>query len=238
VNLPNYLTLARIIIVPMLVVVLLTPLAEGIFGWTRYSLAIVLFLAAAFTDFFDGHLARRRNQVSKLGILLDPVADKLLVCAALVALVEKQLAPAWMTVVILGREFAVTGLRSIAASEGLVISANITGKIKMWAQCVAIVSLMIIGANTLSNTLNPGAVLPTFRFWQASEFQTAFEHLSSFALTPDDWRVIGFLVGYAALWVSVVTSLWSMYEYFTLFRRAHKKHEEAQAEVQTLESRI
>lgn len=237
-NLPNYLTLARIIIVPMLVVVLLTPLAEGIFGWTRYSLAIVLFLAAAFTDFFDGHLARRRNQVSKLGILLDPVADKLLVSAALVALVEKQLAPAWMTVIILGREFAVTGLRSIAATEGLVISANMTGKIKMWAQCIAIVSLMVIGANTLSNTINPGAVLPTFGFWRASEFQTAFEHLLKFNTTSDDWRVFGFLVGYAALWTAVVTSLWSMYEYFALFRRAHKKREAAQAEIQALETSI
>jgi CDP-diacylglycerol--glycerol-3-phosphate 3-phosphatidyltransferase len=222
----------------MLVVVLLTPLADNIFGVTRYSLAIVLFLAAAFTDFFDGHIARRRNQVSKLGTLLDPVADKLLVCAALVALVEKQLAPAWMTVVILGREFAVTGLRSVAAAEGLVISANMTGKIKMWAQCIAIVSLMVIGANTLSNTINPGAVLPTSGFWRADEFQTAFEHLSRFALTPDDWRVFGFLVGYAALWIAVVTSLWSMYEYFTLFRRAHKERETANAEIQPLESRV
>lgn len=237
-NLPNYLTLTRIIIVPMLVVVLLTPLADGIFGVTRYSLAIVLFLAAAFTDFFDGHIARRRNQVSKLGILLDPVADKLLVCAALVALVEKQLAPAWMTVVILGREFAVTGLRSVAAAEGLVISANMTGKIKMWAQCIAIVSLMVIGANTLSNTINPGAVLPTFGFWKADEFQTAFGHLATFAVTPDDWRVFGFLVGYVALWVAVATSLWSMYEYFTLFRRAHKERELADAKVPVLESRI
>lgn len=222
----------------MLVVVMLTPLAEGIFGWTRYTLAIILFLTAAFTDFFDGHLARRRNQVSKLGILLDPVADKLLVCAALVALVEKQLAPAWMTVIILGREFAVTGLRSIAASEGLVISANMTGKIKMWAQCIAIVSLMVIGANTLSNTVNPGAVLPPLGFWKASEFQIAFQHLFNLSLTPDDWRVFGFLVGYAALWTAVVTSLISMYEYFALFRRAHKERETADSEIPAVESGI
>jgi CDP-diacylglycerol--glycerol-3-phosphate 3-phosphatidyltransferase len=238
VNLPNYLTLARIIIVPMLVVVMLTPLAEAAFGVTRYSLAIVLFLVAAFTDFFDGHLARRRNQVSKFGTLLDPVADKLLVCAALVALVEKQLAPAWMTVIILGREFAVTGLRSIAASEGLIISANMTGKIKMWAQCIAIVSLMVIGANTLSNVANPGAVFPNLRFWETNEFHTAFRHLFSFAVTPEDWRVFGFLIGNLALWVAVITSLWSMYEYFSLFRRAHKEREMAEAAVEALESRI
>lgn len=238
VNLPNYLTLARIIIVPMLVVVMLTPLAEAAFGVTRYSLAIVLCLVAAFTDFFDGHLARRRNQVSKFGTLLDPVADKLLVCAALVALVEKQLAPAWMTVIILGREFAVTGLRSVAASEGLIISAVMTGKIKMWAQCVAIVSLMVIGANTLSNVANPGAVFPNLRFWETNEFYSAFRNLFSFAVTPEDWRVFGFLVGNLALWVAVITSLWSMYEYFSLFRRAHKERELAEAEVEALESRI
>jgi CDP-diacylglycerol---glycerol-3-phosphate 3-phosphatidyltransferase len=226
VNLPNTLTLVRIVIVPMLVVVMLTPFAEQMFGVTRYSLAIVLFLAAAITDFFDGHLARKRNQVSKLGILLDPVADKLLVSAALIALVEKQLAPAWAVVIILGREFAVTGLRSIAAAEGLVISANMTGKIKMWAQCVAIVALMVIGANTTFPVQNAGNVLPTIRFWEVPETQTAFRNLFDLAVTSADWRVFGYLVGRAALWIAVITSLWSMYEYFALFRQAEKKRRE------------
>jgi CDP-diacylglycerol--glycerol-3-phosphate 3-phosphatidyltransferase len=229
VNLPNYLTVTRIIIVPLMVVVLLTPFAEEVFGVTRYALAIALFLTAAITDFFDGHLARKRNQVSKLGILLDPVADKLLVSAALIALVEKQLAPAWTVVIILGREFVVTGLRSIAASDGVIISANMTGKIKMWAQCVAIVSLMVVGANTLPPVTNAGQVLPSLRFWELPEVQTAIQHLFSFSLNGNDWRVFGYLIGRAALWVAVITSIWSMFEYFALFRRADRERKLAEA---------
>ena len=130
-NLPNYITLARIILVPLLVVILLTPLAEEWFGISSYALAIGIFLAASLTDILDGHLARRRNQVSNLGKLLDPIADKLLVSAALIVLVEKHLAPAWTVVIILGREFIITGLRSIAVNEGIVIQAQLSGKIKM-----------------------------------------------------------------------------------------------------------
>lgn len=233
-NLPNYLTLARIFIVPLLVVVLLTPVVEDWFGVTRYAFAIALFLAAAVTDFFDGHLARRRNQVSKLGILLDPVADKLLISAALIVLVEKGLAPAWAVVIILGREFAVTGLRSIAAADGLVISANLTGKIKMWAQCVAVVSLMVAGANSTPPVSNFGYVLPIVEFWQVPEVHQAFEHLLTFSPTSNDWRVFGYLVGRAALWLAVVSSLWSMYEYFALFRRADKERKQELAEVAPL----
>jgi CDP-diacylglycerol--glycerol-3-phosphate 3-phosphatidyltransferase len=147
VNLPNYLTLARIVIVPFLVVVLLTPFAEEWFGISGYALAIGIFLVASFTDILDGHLARRRNQVSNLGKLLDPIADKLLVSAALIVLVEKHLAPAWTVVIILGREFIVTGLRSVAARKALSFRRRTVGKIKMWAQCTAVVALLIAGAN-------------------------------------------------------------------------------------------
>ena len=144
-NLPNYLSLARIVLVPLLVVILLTPLAEDWFGISSYALAIAIFLAASITDILDGHIARRRNQVSNLGKLLDPIADKLLISAALIVLVEKNLAPAWAVVIILGREFIITGLRSIAVTEGIVIAAQKSGKIKMWAQCVAIVALLVAG---------------------------------------------------------------------------------------------
>lgn len=221
-NLPNYLSLARIFLVPLLVAVLLAPVSEDWFIIERYSLAIGIFLAASLTDILDGHLARKRNQVSKLGALLDPVADKLLVSAALIVLVEKHLAPSWAVVIILGREFAVTGLRSIAAAEGLVISAQRIGKVKMWAQCVAIVSLLVAAANGHVPVSNFGLVLPTFFFWQITEVQTAFAHLFSFSLTSDDWRVFGYLVGRGALWVAVITSLWSMYDYFKLFFDANK----------------
>ena len=116
-NLPNYLTLLRILIVPLLVVVLLTEVVESYLGFSGYAFAIAIFLIASFTDILDGHIARRRNQVSNFGKLLDPIADKLLVSAALIVLVEKHLAPAWAVVVIVGREFIITGLRSVAATE-------------------------------------------------------------------------------------------------------------------------
>jgi CDP-diacylglycerol--glycerol-3-phosphate 3-phosphatidyltransferase len=221
-NLPNSLTLARIIIVPLLVVVLLTTYAEDLFGISSYFLAIGIFLAAAFTDILDGHLARRRNQVSNLGKLLDPIADKLLVSAALIVLVEKHLAPAWAVVMILGREFIVTGLRSIAATEGIVISAQSVGKIKMWAQCVAIVALLVAGATGNPPVSNFGANIPMF-FWEVAEVQVAFSHLRSFSLTTNDWKVFGYLVGRGALWVSVITACWSMYDYFRFFYLENKK---------------
>lgn len=222
-NLPNYLSLARIFLVPLLVAVLLAPVSEDWFGTQRYALAIAIFLAASLTDILDGHLARRRNQVSKLGALLDPIADKLLVSAALIVLVEKHLAPSWAVVIILGREFAVTGLRSIAASEGLVISAQKVGKIKMWAQCVAIVSLLVAAANGNPPVSNFGWALPTFRFWEVTEVQTAFQHLFNFSLTSNDWKVFGYLVGRGALWIAVITACWSMYDYFKLFFVENKR---------------
>ncbi|MBS1798089.1 MAG: CDP-diacylglycerol--glycerol-3-phosphate 3-phosphatidyltransferase [Acidobacteria bacterium] len=216
-NLPNYLTLARILLVPLLVVILLTPLSENWFGISGYALAIGIFLAASLTDILDGHLARRRNQVSNLGKLLDPIADKLLVSAALIVLVEKHLAPAWTVVVILGREFIITGLRSVAAADGIVIQAQTSGKIKMWAQCVAIVALLVAGANGNPPVSNFGWNLPTFLFWQVAEVREAFAHLAQFSLTSNDWKVFGYLVGRGGLWVSVLMAMWSLYDYFRFF---------------------
>jgi CDP-diacylglycerol--glycerol-3-phosphate 3-phosphatidyltransferase len=222
-NLPNYLTFARIVIVPLLVVVLLTPVAENWVGISGYALAIIIFLVAALTDIFDGYLARRRNQVSKLGKFLDPIADKLLVSAALIVLVEKHLAPSWAVVIILGREFIVTGLRSVAASEGIVIQARNIGKIKMWAQCVAIVALLVAAANGKPPVSNFGLDYPAFRFWEVAEVQAAFSNLTSMSLTANDWKVFGYLIGRGALWVSVITAIWSMYDYFTYFFREKQK---------------
>lgn len=222
-NLPNYLTLARIVIVPLLVVVLLTPLAENWFGISSYALAIAIFLVASLTDILDGHLARRRNQVSKLGKLLDPIADKLLVSAALIVLVEKHLAPAWAVVIILGREFIITGLRSIAATDGIIIAAQKIGKLKMWAQCVAIVALLVAGATGDPPVSNFGWIFPSLRFWEVTEVHTAFEHLFSLTMNTNDWRVFGYLVGRGALWLAVITSIWSMYDYFKIFFVESKK---------------
>lgn len=221
-NLPNYITLGRIIIVPLLVVVLLTPVAEMWFGMSGYVLAIIIFLVAALSDIVDGHLARKRDQVSTLGKFLDPIADKLLISAALIVLVEKHLAPAWAVVVIIGREFIITGLRSVAASEGIVIQAQGMGKLKMWAQCVAIVSLLIAAANGSIPVSNFGVEYPA-AFWRVPEVQTAFSDLAKFTITSNDWKVFGYLVGRGALWVAVITAIWSMYGYFAYFFRENKK---------------
>jgi CDP-diacylglycerol--glycerol-3-phosphate 3-phosphatidyltransferase len=138
-NLPNSLTVFRIFLVPLLVVVLLTkPKFEGQWLW-----GLMIFLVALSTDYLDGWLARRRSQVTNLGTLLDPVADKLLTSAAFISLVELGRAPAWMVVVIIGREFAVSGLRSVASSQGIAIPASRWGKYKTASQGVAI-SLLII----------------------------------------------------------------------------------------------
>ena len=137
INLPNALTLLRIFLVPFLVVVLLTKF-EG-----REIVALAIFLLATATDFLDGWLARRRGEITTLGTMLDPIADKLLISAAFISLVEVGLAPAWMVVVVVGREFAVTGLRSIASGQGIVIPASGWGKAKMASQITA-VSLLIL----------------------------------------------------------------------------------------------
>lgn len=209
-------------VVPLLVVVLLSSGAEQWFGLGGYTVAIILFVAAGLSDIVDGRLARRRKQVSTLGKFLDPIADKLLISAALIVLVEKHLAPSWAVVVILAREFIITGLRSVAASEGIVIAAQRLGKIKMLAQCVAVVALLVAAANGLPPVSNFGQEYPAM-FWQVAEVQTAFSNLVSFSLTSNDWKVFGYLVGRGALWVSVITAVWSMWGYFAYFINERKK---------------
>jgi len=176
-NLPNALTLLRIFIVPLLVVVLLTPFSEDWFGVPRHLLGVTLFLGAALTDFLDGHFARRRDQVTRLGQLLDPIADKLLISAALVSLVENQLAPAWAVVIIIGREFAVTGLRSIAAADGVVIAASRMGKFKMLAQVVTIALLIASSVSGKPPVTNFGRPFPAIEFWSVPELRAALQHL-------------------------------------------------------------
>jgi CDP-diacylglycerol---glycerol-3-phosphate 3-phosphatidyltransferase len=136
-NLPNSLTVSRIFLTPLLVVILLTRMeGKEIYG-------AVIFVVAALTDFLDGYFARKRNQVTAIGKLLDPIADKLLVTSAFISLVELKLAPAWMVVIIVGREFAVSGIRSIAASRGFLMPANWLGKTKMVLQTLAVVVLIM-----------------------------------------------------------------------------------------------
>ncbi len=143
-NLPNAITLGRIFLVPLLVVVLMTnPKDLDLFGVSKEILGALIFAVASLTDWLDGYLARRTKQVTGLGQWMDPLADKLLVTAAFVSLVYLGLAPAWMVVVILGREFFVTVLRSIAHARGHALPASPLGKVKMVAQVAAILILIL-----------------------------------------------------------------------------------------------
>jgi CDP-diacylglycerol--glycerol-3-phosphate 3-phosphatidyltransferase len=144
VNLPNSLTLTRIFLVPLLVVVLLTKFeGRAILGIPKELVGAAIFALASTTDWLDGYLARRRKQITALGQVIDPLADKLLTSAALISLVQMGLAPPWMVAVIVGREFAVTALRSLAYARGVAIAASGLGKVKMVAQVVAILALIL-----------------------------------------------------------------------------------------------
>ncbi len=148
-NLPNTLTLVRMFLVPLLVVVLLTEFeGQRIFGVSREVAGAAIFAVASFTDWLDGYLARRRRQITWLGQMLDPVADKLLTSGAFISLVQLNLAPAWMVMLIIGREFAITALRSLAYTKGITIPASPLGKIKMASQVTAIL-LLILGSGPL-----------------------------------------------------------------------------------------
>jgi len=136
-NLPIALTLFRIVLVPLIIVFVIS--SERL--WVL--IAAVIFVAASLTDWLDGRMARRRNQVTQFGTLLDPVADKLLVAAALVALVQVEMIDAWVAMVIIGRELAVTGLRGVALSMGVVVPASKLGKLKTVSQYVAITILIL-----------------------------------------------------------------------------------------------
>ena len=217
-NLPNALTLSRIFVVPLLVAVLLTPFSEDWLGVPRHLLAASLFLIAAFTDYLDGHIARRRQQVSRLGQLLDPIADKLLISAALISLVENRLAPAWAVVIIIGRELAVSGLRSIAAADGLVIAASRMGKFKMAAQVSAIAMLILSSVHGAPPVANFGQAFPAIQVWSVPELRAAVRHLlGEGATTATDWQVLLYTSGRAMLWVVVLSACLSMYGYFRAF---------------------
>lgn len=136
-NLPNRVTMLRIFLIPLFVAVVTLRIPYGDY------IAAGVFILAASTDGLDGYIARKRRQITNLGKLMDPLADKLLVSAALIVLTEMQRLPSWITLIIIGREFAVTGLRALAMAEGIVISARMLGKIKTVSQIVAIVALFI-----------------------------------------------------------------------------------------------
>lgn len=148
-NIPNKITISRIFLIPIFIVILSIPFdwGEWSIGATQLPIAhfvgALIFILAASTDWLDGYYARKYNLITNLGKFLDPLADKLLVSAALILLVELGLAPAWIVIIIISREFAVTGLRLVAAGEGIVLAASNMGKIKTVTQILAIALLLL-----------------------------------------------------------------------------------------------
>ena len=186
-NLPNSITLIRICSIPLLIWILSTNYFSSTHG-AKELLASAIFIAASMTDGIDGYLARKRGQITTMGILLDPMADKLLIAAAFVTLVQfnPSLVPAWIAVIIIGREFLVSGLRSIAASEGFTIEASELGKFKMVVQIVSVV-----------------AVILDHRWKEVPVF--------SHYIFPIHW------IAYLSIWFMVCVSLISATDYFAAF---------------------
>ena len=186
-NLPNSITLTRIFSIPLLIWILSTSRLPSSNG-EKELLASALFIAASITDGIDGYLARKRGQITTMGMLLDPLADKLLIAAAFITLVQfnPSLVPAWMAVVIIGREFLVSGLRSIAASEGFTIEASDLGKFKMLVQIVSVVAVI------LDHRWKEWPVYGTYFF-------------------PVHW------IAFIAIWFMVFLSLASAVDYFAAF---------------------
>ncbi len=192
-NLPNSITLIRICMIPLLIWVLSSNRFAAADG-EKELLASALFIAASITDEIDGYIARRRGQITTMGILLDPLADKLLIAAAFVTLVQfnPRLVPAWIAVVIIGREFLVSGLRSIAASEGFTVEASDLGKFKMFVQIVSVVAVILDHR---------------WREWPVGPY-----------IFPVHW------IAYLAIWFMVGVSLISAGDYFVAFWRKIDRH--------------
>jgi CDP-diacylglycerol---glycerol-3-phosphate 3-phosphatidyltransferase len=186
VNLPNSITLTRILSIPLLIWLLSTNHFHT-FDGEQELLASALFIAASITDGIDGYLARRRGQITTMGILLDPLADKLLIAAAFICLVQynPSLVPAWIAVVIIAREFLVSGLRSIAATEGFTIEASDLGKFKMLVQIVSVVAVILDHH---------------WKEWPVGPY-----------IFPVHWIAI------VAIWFMVFLSLISAFDYFVAF---------------------
>ncbi|ANB60724.1 CDP-diacylglycerol--glycerol-3-phosphate 3-phosphatidyltransferase [Anoxybacillus amylolyticus] len=187
VNLPNKITVARITLIPLFLLVMVVPFHWGTVDMGTESVPVThlvgaaIFIIASATDWLDGYYARKYQLITNLGKFLDPLADKLLVSAALIVLVELHYAPAWMVIVIISREFAVTGLRLVLAGEGEVVAANMLGKIKTWTQIVAISALLLHN-------------------WPFAYFSFPFADL--------------------ALWVAVIFTIWSGWDYFAKNKHA------------------
>ncbi len=186
-NLPNKITLCRIILIPFMMIVPLFGIKSTLLGINVGNLiSLAIFLIASFTDYLDGHIARKNNLVTNFGKFLDPIADKLLVLTALIMFVEAGKLPAWIPVVIAAREFMVSGIRMLAAGEGNVIAASMLGKIKTVSQMIAI-SLAFVDNNSFMAFTSKCLCIPEL--------------------------VLNILMSVAML-VSVIATIWSGIDYF------------------------
>ena len=190
--------------VPILVVVLMTRVQH------HQIIGAVVFWIASITDFFDGYLARKYQQVTVLGKLMDPLADKLLIAAALISLIELNKTPAWMVFIILAREMAITGLRGLASEEGITIAADWMGKWKLGAQ-IAAISCLIFGP-VLDGWLYAWTGLGVFQEWRVAMF-----FRGALRVTKPWGLFVGF--GQILMWVSLVLAIWSAVIYFRAFWR-------------------
>lgn len=199
-NLPNYITLSRIAAIPLIIWVLTTSYFGTEHSTVRALLASGIFILASITDGLDGYLARRRGQITTMGVLLDPLADKLMIAAAFITLVQliPSIVNVWVAVIIIGREFLISGLRSIAASEGFTIEASELGKLKMVVQIVAVVAA-ILAIRWDEWVVRLGS--------------------SSFVFSVD-------LVARMAIWFMVAVSVISAVDYFVGFWKKIDKHAE------------
>lgn len=186
-NLPNKITLCRIILIPFMMIVPLFGIKSTLLGINVGNLiSLAIFLIASFTDYLDGHIARKNNLVTNFGKFLDPIADKLLVLTALIMFVEAGKLPAWIPVVIAAREFMVSGIRMLAAGEGNVIAASMLGKIKTVSQMIAI-SLAFVDNNPFMAFTSKCLCIPEL--------------------------VLNILMSIAMI-VSVIATIWSGIDYF------------------------
>lgn len=187
-NLPNKITIARILLVPVMMIIPYLGITASLpWGLPVANLIILaIFLVASFTDYLDGHIARKRNIVTNFGKFLDPIADKLLVLAALVMLVEADIIPSWIPIVIAAREFMVSAIRMLVATEGKVIAASKLGKIKTVTQMVGI-SLAFLDTNSFMSFVNGG--------------------LTSYELILNVLMSIGMIL-------AVIATIWSGVDYF------------------------
>lgn len=199
-NLPNYITLSRIAAIPLIIWVLTTSYFGTEHSTVRVLLASGIFILASITDGLDGYLARRRGQITTMGVLLDPLADKLMIAAAFITLVQliPSIVSVWVAVIIIGREFLISGLRSIAASEGFTIEASELGKLKMVVQIVSVVAA-ILAIRWDEWVLRLGS--------------------TSFVFSVD-------LVARMAIWFMVAVSVISAVDYFVGFWKKIDKHAE------------